>query len=149
MNLVQALKTKNRLAGELVRLQNILQRENSRRSDNPSKVNCEEVYKSIIDLSDRLGLLKSQIAAANINIYPAIERMSELKSRISYLNSLPKREGEEICFVGRDNEKLVYTWDCYLNQEEVDSLVVKLQEECDRLQDTIDNFNATTQISEN
>ncbi len=146
MNLAQALKQKNRIAGELVRQQQILQRENARRSDSVSKVNRDEVWANIQKLSEELGVLKGKITTANIGIYPMLERMAELKSRISYLQSLPKREGEEISFVGRDQEKLVYTWNSLINQEECDARVSTLQVEINKLQDQVDTYNATTQV---
>jgi hypothetical protein len=128
MNLAQALKQKNRLAGELVRQQQILQRENARRSDSVSKVNRQEVWEKALKLSEQLGELKGKITQANVNIYPALERMAELKARIVFLNGLPKREGDEIAFVGRDQEKLVL--------------------EINDLQDEVDAFNAATQIED-
>ena len=146
MNLAQALKQKNRLAGEIARFQQILQRENSRRNDNVSKVNRQEILDTIIKLSKELGYLKAAIAKANVGIYSAIERMAEYKSLISFYQSLPKREGQEIAFVGRDQEKLVYTWDSLITQEKCDSAVLELQTVINDLQDQIDAYNATTQI---
>lgn len=148
MNIAQALKAKNRLAGELVRKQQILVRENARRSDSVSEVNRENVFNDIIDISDKLGELKGKITRANVAIYPVLERMAELKSRIGFLTTLPKREGEEISFVGRDQEKLTYVWDSFINQESSDDIISKLQEEINELQDEVDNYNATTQLPE-
>jgi hypothetical protein len=148
MNLAQALKLKNRLAGDLVRKQQILSRENARRSDSVSKVNREDVWDEIIEVSDKLGELKGKITRANVGIYPALERMAELKSRIAFLNLLPKREGEEINFVGRDQEKLSYSWDSFINQEDSDSIVSELQQEINDLQDEVDVYNATTQVED-
>ncbi len=146
MNLSQALKQKNRLAGELVKLQQILTRENSRRNDNPSKVNPQETWEKIIETSNKLGELKAQIAAANVPIYSKIERMAELKSRISYLQGLHKHEGEETTFVGRDQEKLVYTHVAFINQQRADEMILELQEDINVAQDFIDEFNAKTSI---
>ena len=146
MNLSQALTQKNRLAGELVRQQQILQRENARRSDSVSKVDRAAVWAKIQQLSEELGVLKGKITTANVSIYPALERMAELKSRISFLNTLPKREGEEFTFVGRDQEKVTYTWDSLINQEKTDQMVAALQVDINALQDQVDAYNATTQI---
>jgi len=146
MNLSQALKTKNRLAGELVRQQQILQRENARRSDSVSGVDCKAVWDRILKLSDELGVIKGKITTANIGIYPALERMAELKSRISFIQGLQKREGTEVTFVGRDQEKMEYTWTSFINQETSDKMVLELQTEIDKLQDTVDTYNATTEV---
>jgi chromosome segregation ATPase len=146
MNLAQALKQKNRLAGELVRQQQILTRENARRSDMVSTVDREAVWNRIQQLSEELGELKGKITTANIGIYSLLERMAELKSRISYVQSLPKREGEEITFVGRDQEKLVYKWDTTINQVRCDELVAKIQTQINELQDKVDAYNAVTTV---
>lgn len=148
MNLSQALKQKNRLAGELVRQQQILQRENARRNDSVSKVNREAVWKTIQDLSDQLGVLKGKITVANVGIYPSLERMAELKSLITFVQQLNKREGSEVEFIGRDQEKLTYTWESTINQEKADALVASYQTQLNLLQDTVDTYNATTQIAE-
>jgi len=147
MNLAQALKQKNRLAGDIVRQQQILQRENARRSDSVSTVDREAVWNRIQQLSEELGDLKGKITAANIGIYPLLERMAELKSRISFIQGLNKQEGEEVTFVGRDQEKLVYTWNATINQIRCDKLVADLQVQINDLQDKVDQFNSVTQIS--
>lgn len=146
MNLAQALKQKNRLAGEIARNQVILQRENARRNDSVSTVDRQTVLDRILELSEQLGVLKAQIATANVGIYSALERMAELKSFISFLQSLPKREGEEVNFIGRDQEKLVYTWDSLVTQDRCDHRVSCLQDEINVLQDKVDAYNATTTI---
>lgn len=146
MKLAQALKLKNRLAGDLVRQQQILTRENSRRSDSVSTVDRAKVWNDIQTLSAELIALKAKITVANIGIYPKLEAMSELKARIAFLNGLPKREGEEISFVGRDQEKLTYKWNAFINQAEADELVSGLQIQINQLQDEVDAYNATTDI---
>ena len=146
MNIAQALKLKNRLAGELARKQQILSRENARRSDSVSKVDRQSIWNDILTISDQLGELKGKITRANVSIYPALERMSELKSRIAYVERLPMREGEEVEYLGRDNERITRTWNSFINQEESDRLVAKYQAEIDELQDKVDAFNATTQL---
>lgn len=145
MNLSQALKQKSRLAGELVRLNQILTRENARRSDSVSKVDQKAIWEKICSVSDELGILKAKIAVANVPIYSDIERMSEFKSRIAFLNSLPKREGEELQYLG-DNNKQSFTWSSFINQERCDTMIVGLQSQINDLQDKIDAFNATITI---
>ena len=146
MKLNQALKVKNRLAGDLVRQQQILQRENARRSDSVSKVDRSKVWENILAISDKLGELKARIATANVGIYPKLERMAELKARIAYITGLHKRDGEEITFEGLQREKVTYTWTSEINQEKADALVAQLQEQIAQLQDEVDEYNATYEI---
>lgn len=146
MNIAQALKEKNRLIGELNRAKEILRRENARRSDSKSKVDREEVWNKIQSLTDAVVGIKTKISIANTGIYDKIALLAEMKSRISDLESLPKREGEEITFIGRDQEKMVYQWDSCFNTERIDQLIEQTQKLCNRLQDDIDAYNATKQI---
>lgn len=146
MKLVKALKQKNRLAGELSRLTRIFERENCRRNDNPSKVDVAAVWENIQSVSDELGVLKGKIATANVGIYPQLERMAELKSRISLLDALHYKEGEEVSYLDREN-KVVYNWTAFINREKADQIIAELQKEVDRLQDEVDEFNAVTEIA--
>ena len=66
MNISKALKIKNRLVGELVKLQEIAKRENSRRNDNISKVDCGEVFNQIGVTRTKLVALKSAIVEASV-----------------------------------------------------------------------------------
>lgn len=146
LSLNQALKQKNRLAGEITRLQMILRRENSRRNDNPSKVDGLEVWEDIKKTAQKLHILKAAICQANPPIYPAIEKMAELKSLINFLHTVPTKEGEEILLVGRNQEKLTYTWTSFFNTEKIDEMVRYYQSQIENLQDEIDAFNAQTHI---
>lgn len=146
MKLSQALKIKNRLAGEIARLQQILQRENTRRSDSVSTVDRSEVYAKILAISKELGDLKAKIATANIGIYANLERMAELKAHVAFLVGLPKREGEELVPLHGDQAPLKYKWDSYINQEQCDEKVTALQLKIGELQDQVDAYNATTDV---
>lgn len=146
MNLAQALKQKNRLAGEIVRLQTILSRENSRRNDCKSTINPGEIFSKICEVSAKLGVIKSRIAMANVGIYSDIERMAEYKAMIAYLNLLPVREGEEIVMGGQSINNITYQWTAYITQEKRDAMIKQYQDDINKLQDKIDEYNATTQI---
>lgn len=146
MNIAQALKEKNRLIGELNRAKEILRRENPRRNDSQSKVDREAVWNKIKSLTNAVVEIKTKISVANTGIYDKIALLAEMKSRISDLESMPKREGDEILFIGRDQEKMTYQWESYLNTQRIDEEIEATQKLCDRLQDDIDAYNATKQI---
>ena len=153
MKLAKALKVKNRLVGELNQLKMELQRENSRRNDNPSKVDCKTLYIEIETKRDDLISLKAAICSANAGssnkeagIYQKIDKMSELKSFINFLAGLPKREGEELTLIGANREKLTYQWTAFINQERADAITKELQLEINRLQDEVDEYNAVTDV---
>lgn len=139
-----ALKLKNRLAGEVARLQQVLARENSRRADNPSKVDRAVADTALQTARNKLVAIKSAISAANVLIYPTLARMEETKSALSFYQGLNTREGIETMFTHTGNIDLMHT--AYLNREAVDVLVAKLQDDINALQDSVDAYNASTTI---
>jgi len=146
MKIVKALKQKNRLAGEVASLQEVLKRENSRRSDNPSKIVVETVTSQLKLKREELIDLKGRISKASAGIASKLARLEETKQEKNYFAGLPTREGTEVAFVGRDQEKLEYVWTAYYNREGVDKKLAELQEEINNLQDEVDTFNASTDV---
>jgi len=139
-----ALKIKNRLAGEVTRVQEILRRENARRNDSVSKVDRAALFNVLTETREKLVKLKSEIAKANVPVYPLLARMEELKSYIAFLAGLPVREGPEV--VPSISETLSYVWASHINQEEKDKLLAETQEEINNLQDEVDAINASITI---
>ena len=72
--------------------------------------------------------------------------MSELKSRIAFINALPKKVGTEIEPSYGNNERITYTWDSFITQEKADAMVALLQSEINVNQDQIDTYNGSTDI---
>jgi hypothetical protein len=140
-----ALKVKNRLAGEVARLQGILARENARRNDNTSKIIRADILNQLDAARKKLLSVKTEIAKANVLIYAALAELEETKAQIAFYSALPVREGPEI--IPTHTEKLEYVWTSYLNREKLDNLVAELQKRANDLQDEIDAFNAGATIS--
>ena len=63
--------------------------------------------------------------------------MSELKSRIAYINGLSKRVGPEIEPAYGNNERITYTWNSFITQEKADEMVVELQARINAAQDAV------------
>src|SRR3990167_3857988 len=146
MNIHKALKVKNRLIGEVTRLRDILKRENSRRSDSQSTVDCQLVANDLVQNFTNLVKIKASISRASAEVADKLVEMAELKGFLNFLRSLPTRRGSEIVFVGRDQEKLEYQWTAYISLEEVDSRCKKVELRINQLQDEVDVFNATTSV---
>lgn len=147
MNIAKALKVKNRLVGELNNLQQIFNRENSRRNDNPSTVDVEEVYRKITNTFSKLVALKGAINEASAPISVKLVTLAETKQYINFIKGIPCREGEELTLVGSNREKLSYQWKAFFNKENLDKQQENLQLQINKLQDDIDTFNAVTQIN--
>jgi hypothetical protein len=145
MKLHKALKVKNRLVGEIKKLQEIICRENSRRSDNTSKIDVKEKLEELAAKVTDLGQLKTKIAIANTGIYEKIEKMAAIKDYINFFNSLPTRHGIEIQTYG--DSKIEWMWTATLTKEEVEKQVAVMQEQINNLQDEIDLYNSSVEIN--
>ena len=155
ITLSHALKHKNRLAGEVARLREIVQRENSRKETQPARTDVRAAFDESVARSRELAAFKGAIAAANAGvtgldhgIYGKLNLQAELRGLIAFLKDLSTKEGEEIervGFLSRD-EAARTVFVATITRDEVDRLTVAYQTEIERLQDEIDEFNATTRI---
>lgn len=155
ISLAQALKQKNRLAGEVARLRKIVERENSRRESIPARADVRKAFEESVERSRELAALKGSIAAANagvlegdLGICEKLNLQAELRGLIVFHKQLNAKEGEEVervGFLSRDEAtRAVYVAE--IKRDEIDRNVVAYQREIERLQDEIDEFNATTRI---
>lgn len=144
VKLAKALKIKNSLITQLNQAKGILNRENSRLVKSTSQVNREETYKLIQKLLNDLVEVKSKIAKANTGIYEKIERMAELKSMITFLNSLDTTDGA----ITKTTYQHVYeeTYTAFLKVADIDAKITALTKEIENAQDEIDEYNATHEI---
>lgn len=155
LNLAQALKHKNRLAGEIARAREIIQRENSRKENQATRADVRAIFDRAVAQSRELAAFKGAIAAANAGvvageqgIYGKLNLQAELRGLITFLKGLDTKEGEEVERVGflpRD-EAIRTIFVVTIARDEVDRLVASFQLEIEKLQDEIDEFNATTRI---
>jgi hypothetical protein len=155
ISLSQALKQKNRLAGEVARLRQIVERENSRKESKPARADVRQVFEESVARSRELAALKGTIAGANAGvvtgspgIYGKLNLQAELRGLITFLKDLSTKEGEEVervGFLSRDEaSRAVYV--AAIKRDEIDRSIVAYQAEINRLQDEIDEFNAATHI---
>jgi len=155
ISLAQALKLKNRLAGEVARLRQIVERENSRKESKPARADVRKAFDEGVARSRELAALKGAIAAANAGvvvgnhgIYGKLNLQAELRGLIAFLKELNTKEGEEVervGFLSRDEAtRAVYFAE--IKRDEIDRSVVAYQTEIEQLQDQIDEFNAATRI---
>ncbi len=154
--LTQALKQKNRLAGEISRAREIVQRENSRKQTQPVRADVRAVFDEMVIRSRELASLKGAIAAANAGvldgdrgIYAGLNLQAELRGLIVFLKTLNTKEGEElerVGFLSRDEAaRTIYV--ATIARDEVDRLIAAHQAEIEQLQDEIDAFNVNTRFT--
>ena len=144
VTMARALKEKNRVAGRLAKVRTLVANENSKDKNVPRGVDVAEAYALAKTLRDRLVAIKSAIAVANNPIVPKIIELDEVKSEIAYLNGLNVKEGK---FVSTSYGSRIETeLEAVIRQPQVLDEVTALQARADRLQDELDEFNATTKI---
>lgn len=144
VTVARALKEKNRVAGRLAKVRELIGRENSKDKNVPRGIDVSETYALAKTLRDRLVAIKSAIAEANSPIVSKIIELDEVKSEISFLNALDVKEGK---FVSTNYGTRVETeLEVVIRQAEVLDDLAALQARADRLQDELDEFNATAKI---
>lgn len=147
MNISKALKVKNRLAGEVTRLQDIFKRENSKRNDNVSEVDAEKAYEDVLAAFDKLVTLKGAINTATAGIAYKLAELAEYKLYLNFIQSVPVKVGPEVVQGGYGKDPMNYTWTAFLNRASIDEKVSHYQNKINALQDEIDDYNATTQVA--
>ena len=142
MNVKQALKAKNKLVTELKASYGILQKYNSIEEGNPRRYSMADTLEKIHTLSNELVELKAQIHKANQPVYDKIFALAELKGLIKELKKVPTDEGKQTERYG----SVVSVKEVELNIVEIQTIVDKLQERIEVLQNELDIHNANTEI---
>jgi hypothetical protein len=143
MKVKQALKQKKKLA---TKMNQEFVRVNMYNSVEEGATRVYDVKASMqnwLKMIDELVELKTKIHLANVPIYGKIFRMSELKSQLSNLKQLDCVDGKHFDRYGR-GEAVIKTAE--ISVLERDEMVLKIEEEIERLQEELDEHNATTSI---
>lgn len=149
LSLSKALKFKNRIAGELANLRNVLKRDNSRPETKPLRSDLAAVIAQANAKQEDLIAIKSALAAANIGIYPRLAQLEEAKAQIAFLSSLPVQEGEMQVGGSYGAAATKVTFVAFLNQGDIDAHIQGCQKIANEAQDAIDEYNATHYIEVN
>lgn len=147
MKIAKALKLKNQLAGEVAKLKELLTQQNSRSTKQKFDYDNHEILQQLRAKLDELVKVKSAIAAANSEIYPQIFRLAELKGLVSVLSNLDTKNGifHETAGYGETAHEVEYA--VQLNKVTVDKLVTEAKAEIQTLQDELDMFNFTHNVT--
>lgn len=142
MRLNKALKEKNKLVKEVNDLFEVIKKYNSNIEGAVNPYNIEERYINYNKKVEELVALKVKIQKANGPIIEQIVKMSELKSMIKNMKTIPVKEGIVEGKYGTSENK--YT--CYFNDLSLKNEIKLLEQEIEELQETIDTHNATVSI---
>jgi hypothetical protein len=143
MKVKQALKYKKKLASKMNQEFSKVQMYNSVEEGSARVYDVVESMRNWLTMSEELVELKTKLHLANAPVYGKIFRMSELKSQLSNLKQLDCVDGKYFDRYGR-GEAIVKT--AKISVLEKDQMVLKIEEEIERLQEELDEYNATTSI---
>jgi hypothetical protein len=143
MKVKQALKYKKKLATKMNQEFVRVNMYNSVEEGTTRVYDVKEAMQNWLKMGEELVELKTKIHLANAPVYDKIFRMSELKSQLSNLRQLDCVDGKHFDRYGR-GEAVVKTAE--ISVLEKDQMVSKIEEEIERLQEELDEHNATTSI---
>ena len=143
MKVKQALKYKKKLASKMNQEFSKVQMYNSVEEGSTRVYDVVESMRNWLTMSEELVELKTKLHLANAPVYGKIFRMSELKSQLSNLKQLDCVDGKHFDRYGR-GEAVVKT--AKISVLEKDQMVLTIEEEIERLQEELDEHNATTSI---
>lgn len=145
ISLAQALKEKNRLASEIMRGWQAIARENSKREDIARVIDVAQMRERVELYTEKLVELKRKIGQANAGNLERIYRMDECKNQLRQLGGICTDETPIIQRLS-DKECREYKRTVVFTAAEIWAWQERLQQECNRLQDEMDIYNATTHI---
>ena len=146
MKLAKALKQKNKLAGEVAQLKELLTQQNSRSTKQKFDYNNQEVITNLRAKIDELVATKAAIGAANAEVYPKIFRLAELKGLVTVLKGISTKEGVYAESLGYA-QSVEVEYVAQIKKAEADRLVEELEKEIQELQDALDEFNFTRSVN--
>jgi hypothetical protein len=155
MNIAQALKTKNRLVGEMNKQLSFVEKHNvsSRRAGTPvatrpaavTPANISEAFATYLDLAQKLIDTKTAIQTASSPIAGKLVALAETKAMLAKVNAIPVRE-DVVTESGYGKESYEVEYTSVITEKMQIAKSEELQGLINQLQDEIDAFNATTQV---
>jgi hypothetical protein len=155
MNIAQALKTKNRIIGEMNKLFSFVEKHNvtskkagSERTVGGSGVTPEsvrEAFENYLALGKKLIEIKASIQVASAPIAGKLVALAEAKSLLTKVQVIPVRESVSI-EGGYGKETYEVEYSSAITEKAQIAKAGELQNTINDLQDEIDAFNATTQV---
>lgn len=143
ITLAQALKEKNRIVGEIGRLWDLVDNQNSCWEYYTRSINVEETMKTIEFLIEKLIELKTKIGQANKGNLENMYALEECKSQMSRFSKLNTEE--DVRYRGV-NDDIMDVRSAEITAQEVQQRTKQLQLKCNHLQDELDAYNATHKI---
>lgn len=145
MTIKQALKHKKKLINQMDEELKKVRTYNSMVEGAVRPYSVKAALENWFNLSDELVALKTKLQQANMEVYPQIFLLAELKSQVKSLKMLDCREGRFVEH-GYREETDPNLRTVEISVVERDQMIQGLESRIDDLQDTLDSFNATRHL---
>jgi len=145
MNLHQALKQKNKLVGDLGKVNTQIANSTRWIEGNAPAYRLEDLMLKRASIRNELIRLKLEISKATQPILGKIFELAETKSLIQMYKNMNLSKGFEAD--GYRSTTLI-KYDTAISEVKRDEIVTEMEEDVMKLQDEIDEFNAITKIME-
>jgi len=145
MTLHEAMRAKNRLVKRLQALRNDIQRYNRSVKGNPQDLDARAALELEAEIFGTLVEVRAAIARANAPMQERIVRMIELRSRISFLRSVPTERGivPSHGFMGADTAA---EYEVQVDRSATEEQARQAEMEIDAIQTELGRFNHETTI---
>lgn len=149
VSISKALNLKNKLAGRLAHVANLIATHNSFIEGTKQHFQVKELLEEYGAKATRIAAIKAAIAKANADagVFPLIYEMAEQKARISNLRSVNTREGAEEYSGGYQQPNKTRNHVAVLDQTAIEKLVVEAENRIEEIQDKITYLNQMTKVS--
>jgi hypothetical protein len=146
LTLAKALSVKNRLAGRLAQTRSNIETYNSvlagqRDEEGRATVDVRAEFERLLMLQEGLVAVKAVVQRANAAVYEDVLRLGEKKALLQMLGGLSTKHGTEPGYNGVE-----YRYSATILKPEVLEMVRRLEAEIDKLQDRLNQYNATTTV---
>ena len=145
--LARALKEKNRIAGRLRHVQELVKKENRKIKDSPRTLSPADLAAEAERLSEQLIAVKTAIAEANAGIVGTIVELEEVKSLLTFFREVPADDDLEILEGRFGSDRTIVAWDVAMDKSTLLVKRAELQERADALQDRLDEYNIRTKVT--
>lgn len=151
ITLRKALNKKNKLIGRIKELEAHIARNFNKSVQyvDGQALSCRQMditkeYKELFDTKNKLVLLKSALAKANVGIYEKIYHIAELKADITWLRGLNTVAGKSVNEYG--DKTYITESTPFKSAEEVMAMIKYDEGMIEAFQEQIDEFNSVTFI---
>ena len=146
MKIIEALKEKNKLVKKILELQNRITTYNCIIEGNPRAYDPKDELVELNKTIEELINVKTKITRANQPVQEKIYRLSELKSKIRFLKTVPTTEGKAPQGKSYYSQPEMHIWESSIKTKERDKYIVELENEIDKIQQELDTHNYNTTI---